>query len=157
MLHYLKKFTGNRFYIIYIAFITNIIVSCTAKMTLPEIGWKITFFGVFINLFTSSIIIISLLEERRKNSYFKKFDKIAGDFSYPVYIFHWAGACLAAWLLSMTIFYTSQYRIVFIFSGCLIITLLVSFFVNKIVNDRVEKIRIHVKAPNVCQAATKNI
>jgi peptidoglycan/LPS O-acetylase OafA/YrhL len=91
------------------------------------------------NIILSSFLTIYLFG-LDKSSFSKKWDKELGDLSYPIYIIHWSGALLASWLLSSDGVKTS-----FVFILGLLITLTISFVINRYVSESVEKIRLLVK------------
>jgi peptidoglycan/LPS O-acetylase OafA/YrhL len=114
-------------------FTLNILVVVISYYVVGDKFWFFNALGTWVNLIFSGLVTILLLEHGR--SFLpKKIDRFLGDLSYPIYIFHWSGASLASWLIA------SNHK-GWIFILGLILTILVSIFVNRIVNDNVEKLR----------------
>lgn len=114
-------------------FTLNILIVVISYYVVGDKFWFFNAFGTWVNLIFSGLVTILLLEHGR-SFLSKKIDRFLGDLSYPIYIFHWSGASLASWLIA------SNHK-GWIFILGLILTILVSIFVNRIVNDNVEKLR----------------
>ena len=127
-----------------IFFYANVFLTAGGMMLFKEQAWKFQFVGTILNLPLSALLIIQLMD---RNIQFcsPKMDKLLGDLSYPVYIFHWTGAAFASWLL----FGETQKGIttngLITFSAGLLITIVISLAVNKYINEIIEKVREKIK------------
>ena len=125
-------------------FVLNLVVTASSGIFLPDQHWKFGLIGGYANLVLSSCLIVILLKDGKRVMP-ARLDRAMGDLSYPLYVFHWAGAGFASWLI-----YGEAVRglhmggmVVFIVGS--VFAVLVSFVVNKFVNERVELIRVRVK------------
>ena len=119
-------------------FVANLtLVSSSALF--PEVYWKVNFLGTWINLGLSILLITALLHDGKR--YFTKVvDKFWGDLSYPIYVFHFSGASIASWIL-----YKEPILNMPVFVLSLLITIVISMFVNKMVMFSLDKQRNKVK------------
>jgi peptidoglycan/LPS O-acetylase OafA/YrhL len=135
----LKRFKVSLFSLLCI-FSINIIIAGLSDFADENVVWKIQYLCKAINLILSILVTVKLAHTKTKGSIMKKVDKELGDLSYPVYIFHWSAAMLAAWSLNM------DYRTnINVFVIGLLITICVSKAVNIGVNNRIELLRHRVK------------
>ena len=143
----IRRISPAYFLIFTTLFILNLVVITIAQILFPEEAWKFGTVGTYANLFLTTFLIVILLEDGRR-FVSKKVDKIMGDLSYPVYIFHWSAAAFASWLIYDDVRkgFNIDGLMVFLL-GC-VITILVSLIVNKFVNDQIEVIRQNVKSSN---------
>jgi peptidoglycan/LPS O-acetylase OafA/YrhL len=116
-------------------FSINILTVVASHYVWSEKFWFFNAVGTWVNLIFSGLMIILLLEHGRI-FFSKQTDRFLGDLSYPVYIFHWSGASLASWLITSD--HNKGFWVFFLGLG---LTILISIFVNKCVNDNVEKLR----------------
>jgi len=121
-------------------FTFNVIFCSTVVFIFPEQSWKIVILCKAVNLVLSAVMVIKLSETKSDTPLIKSIDKFTGDLSYPVYVFHWAAACFASWLL-----YTSPQKGPMAFTIGLVLTIVVSVIVNKFINDKIELLRRKVK------------
>jgi peptidoglycan/LPS O-acetylase OafA/YrhL len=126
-------------------FSINILTVVVSHYVWSEKFWFFNAVGTWVNLIFSGLMIILLLEHGR-TFFSKKTDRFLGDLSYPVYIFHWSGASLASWLITSD--HNKGFWVFFLGLG---LTILISIFVNKCVNDNVEKLRNIIRPKKVKQ------
>ena len=122
-----------------VVFAFNTLVAASTGLVGEE-GWKISFLCTGLNLLLSVLLTGQLAETKAKSAWLKKWDRELGDLSYPIYLFHWTAAALAAWLL-----YGSPDRTILVFAVGLLITLVVSYVINFSVNRKIEQLRTRVK------------
>lgn len=145
ILFYIKYILSEKYSIIFIIFILNLIAGGCADFFRLDISWKIQIFTAFCNVFLSVLIVTILIFAKTKNRSIEIIDRFLGDLSYPVYIFHLSGALVSTWIINKIKINNVLYHDMLVFVGCLIFTILMSILVNKIVNDRVELLRSVVK------------
>lgn len=121
-------------------FILNLILCSTANFINLDYVWKINVVCTGLNLLLSAIMVIKLSNIKTQHKSIKAIDKLTGDLSYPVYIFHWTGACLASWLL-----FSNPDKGFSTFLLGITLTIIISLIVNKVINDKVELIRCKIK------------
>jgi len=102
--------------------------------------WKYSILCAGLNLILSALMVVRLSVFRTQNPTLKYIDRVMGDLSYPVYLFHWAATCFAAWLV-----YEAPVKNTITFTLGLIITILISIVINKLVNEKIEVIRDKLK------------
>lgn len=126
-------------------FALNIISAGAVKFFFPEQWWKFDLIGAYLNLFLS-FLLITLLFFQLPTIKMKKTNQVLGDLSYPIYLLHWGMASFIGWLVysSPVKGLSSHGLIVFILS--LFLTIILSFTVNKLVNNPIEKVRQKIKS-----------
>jgi peptidoglycan/LPS O-acetylase OafA/YrhL len=143
LLYYYKEIlsrlvTKSIFIITLCVYLPNLLLPFFTSIYWPDKSWFFADVCTWINLFTTLIITVHLFSDG-KNYFGKGMDKALGDLSYPVYIFHWTGALLAAYFIQGT----SKYVI---FAIGMMITVAISIIVNKVVNNNIEKVRQRIKS-----------
>ncbi|MGI9284680.1 MAG: acyltransferase family protein [Pseudomonadales bacterium] len=159
MIYYFKeeirRITSNHISLITAMYITNLVFTCASGLLLPEQHWKINLLGTYLNLILSGCVIVILYYDGIK-AIPKHIDQKMGDLSYPVYVFHFSGACLAVWLLpgEPTRGLGVEGAAVFLVGS--LITIFVSLVVNKHVNVQIEKIRNKIRANSKSNVVNQN-
>ena len=126
---------------LFVCFLLNLIVAASSKLILPEdIAWKAGVICVFSNLALSVFMTVVLFKNDKifRNST----TKMLGDLSYPLYIFHWSGALLAAYLLNDISRENSPFTVFLI---GLVMTLILSAIIERTLASKVELIRRRIK------------
>jgi peptidoglycan/LPS O-acetylase OafA/YrhL len=123
-----------------ILFAINLIICIIINLVNIDELWKYNLLCSGINLILSALMVIRLSVVRTQDPILKYIDRITGDLSYPVYLFHWAATCFAAWLV-----YEAPVKNTITFTLGLIITILISIVINKLVNEKIEVIRNKLK------------
>ena len=133
-------------------FMANLFFVSISYFFISDDWWKIEYLGRITNLILSALMVI-VLYIRGSELFSRKFDKFVGDYSYPIYLFHWTAAVLASyWLYQKPVKGLSiSGVIVFIFA--LIIVLIITYMINAGINSRIDILRKRVKERN----AKKNI
>ncbi len=139
----LKKF-NSIYLVVCLAYFGNIIFIAASGFLIPEQHWKFNFICGFFNLILSSLVIVILLNIQKQLVPIG-LDKFLGDLSYPVYVFHWAGAGLASWLLFKDVVKGHSIEGFFVFLLGSMITIIISVVINKSVNQRIESMRSKIK------------
>ncbi|MCU4675552.1 acyltransferase [Catenovulum sp. 2E275] len=130
--------SGKRFapHLVVILFSLNIVISANSVMLVgQDNAWKVNLLSMYLNLVFSALLVILL--SKIKVTY-RRIDKLLGDFSYPMYLFHWSGAYVAYTALG-------SYCTVAGFLFAVIFTLVVSWAVNEVVMHKIDKIRENIK------------
>lgn len=91
--------TAGRGYLLFAVFFGNLAAAAVSPVVIPDQAWKIETLAILLNIPLSAAMVAYLAGFRSASGLWKTLDRIAGDLSYPVYIFHIPAACLAAWLL----------------------------------------------------------
>lgn len=128
-------------------FSMNMLVVVMVHYLLPDWWWKIDYVGTLLNLLLSALMLV-MLYKRGQEIFSPKVDRFLGDFSYPIYLFHWTAAIFVAYLLYQSPIKGTSVSGLVVFSVALVVTLIVSYLVNVGVNDRIELIRKRVKQRN---------
>jgi peptidoglycan/LPS O-acetylase OafA/YrhL len=107
--------------------------------------WKIGTICTLLNIIITCFVVMCLFNVKTEMLLLNKIDRLLGDLSYPLYIFHTAAACLSFWLLSeqAELVFEQNTFLFFVFS--LILTIVVSVVCNELVNGKVEAIRRKIK------------
>jgi peptidoglycan/LPS O-acetylase OafA/YrhL len=140
---------GYLIYLLFALFICNVIIIPAGEAIFPDFyqqqGWKIRILVTWFNLPLSALITVALLNTKSQKSFFRKFDSFLGNFSYPIYIFHSAAACLVFWFFTQfgTESITKHNGIIFI--PALLLTLFVSYLNEKFVNSPIDLYRAKIK------------
>ena len=93
-----------------VVFALNTLIAGSTGLAGEE-GWKIAVLCSGLNLLLSFLLTVQLAKTKAKSTWLKKWDRELGDLSYPIYLFHWTAAALAAWLL-----YGSPDRTILVFA-----------------------------------------
>ena len=113
-------------------FVFNVVLSALSDYLFGDShGWKIATIAVYVNLVLSFLLVIHLASTKAR---FKSIDRVLGDLSYPVYVFHWTGAYISYWMFG-------SYSTVSGFLVSVLATLLVSVGVNHLLNSKINAIR----------------
>ena len=119
-----------------VIFVLNLALCSTISYLDVDYGWKVKIICTGMNMILSALMIMKLSQIKSNNKSLKVVDKFTGDLSYPVYVFHWAGACFASWII-----YPAPEKNIITFLLGIVITVSFSLVVNVIINDKVELIR----------------
>lgn len=122
----------------------NLCIVVSGYFLYPEQAWKINYLGTFVNMILSTILIVILCEKGRE-VFSPKFDRFLGDFSYPIYLFHWTAALLVSFLLYGEVVRGLSVSGGVVFVVGLLFTFGVSYVVNHAVNTPVERVRSYFK------------
>ena len=132
-----KLSIGN---LLFIAYITNLFVASLSSNLLNEnLSWKVSFLSSILNLLISAVLTVHLFNIDRSLS--RRWNSILGNLSYPVYVFHWGGALIAAAIFNDF----SRENSIIIFGFGLVITLIISYLVEYNVSNRIERLRRRIK------------
>ena len=125
---------------LFIAYVTNLLVASLSPYFFSEnLAWKVSFLASILNLMISALLTVHLFNIDRTLS--RTWNSALGNLSYPVYVFHWGGALIAA-----TIFNDfNRENSIIIFSFGLVITLIISYLVEYNVSIKIEKLRLRIK------------
>ncbi len=126
--------------LLFIAYVTNLFVASLSSYLFSEnLSWKVSFLASILNLMISAVLTVHLFNIDRTLS--RTWNSVLGNLSYPVYVFHWGGALIAA-----TIFNDfNRENSIIIFSFGLVITVIISYLVEYNVSKKIEKLRLRVK------------
>ena len=123
------------------SFIVNLGLLATAPLYLPNsVIWKVTLLCNFLNIVMSALMAVLLFKIDK--SIDSKWNKILGDMSYPVYVFHWSGALIAAALIDN---FDRQSNEMVIFLIGILVTLGISYSVEKLISSKLNTIRERIK------------
>ncbi len=81
--------------------ILNIGAASTSVHYLGEEAWKIYIATGYLNLFLSAVVVCVLADLRLDSRKARSTDKVLGDQSYPIYIFHWVGGLCVYYFLDL--------------------------------------------------------
>ncbi len=130
--------------VVVVLFVSNIVVVVYTYYALADKWWAINYMGAVANMMLSVVMVV-VLHQRGKEFFSRHTDRFLGDFSYPLYLFHWAAAMLVAYTLYDAPVLGQSTSGVIVFSVALVLTLLISYVVNVFVNDKIEVIRGRIK------------
>lgn len=126
--------------LLFIAYVTNLFVASLSSYLFSEnLSWKVSFLASILNLLISAMLTVHLFNIDRTLS--RTWNSFLGNLSYPVYVFHWGGALIAATIFSD--FNRENSIIIFIFG--LVITVIISYLVEYNVSKKIEKLRLRIK------------
>ncbi|NQY86755.1 MAG: acyltransferase [Colwellia sp.] len=123
-------------------FILNLVVSLSLPLLENDsLVWKLDFFFATLNIALTACLILQL-QNIKTNKKWMKLDKKIGDYSYPIYIFHWSAALIVFWLLTVqNIQISKPNNDIVIFLGALVISYIIGSFVNKFNDKYIERLR----------------
>lgn len=105
------------------------------------------YFSFYLN-YLLNFIIIAVLASLSRNQRINKLDTIVGNYSYPIYIFHWQAGFLASMILwSKPVVGISLQGIGSFILG-LIICVFAGYFVIRFIDAPIEKLRTKIKERN---------
>lgn len=125
-----------------VLFTLNIALCVCAYLIKYDWSWKLGLLTTLANLPLTAAMVLVLLQTKAKTSSQRFWDKLTGDWSYPVYVFHWAAACLVAWISGWSL---NGNGTVPLFILCLLLTLVLSTLVNIGINQPIELLRNRLK------------
>ncbi len=104
-------------------------------------NWKVGFIFESLNITLTACLILQL-ESIKTNKKWKAWDKKIGDYSYPIYIFHWSAAFVVFWFISVqNIQLSKDNSNIVIFIGAVLVSYIVGLLVNKFNDKYIEKLR----------------
>lgn len=106
-----------------------------------------SFFYIFASFnYLLSFILIGALLSYKPNINLKKFDAKVGDYSYPIYLFHWTACYLVVTTLNLiSLDDLTRLERVAAFLGTLLISIVFSKISNVTIDNNVQKVRLKVK------------
>jgi peptidoglycan/LPS O-acetylase OafA/YrhL len=135
-----------------LVFVINVIAVPAAESFLSPFydthGWKLNLLVTWANIPLSALMTVLLFEVKSNNILVLKLDTRVGDYSYPLYIFHTAAACLASWIYLKLGFESKSEYIVGVFLLALVITICVAELSEILINKKINKLRFHFKRVN---------
>ncbi|GAC10820.1 acyltransferase family protein [Paraglaciecola chathamensis] len=120
-------------------YIGNIAIVVLCQVLIADKAWFVSLIGSWLNLGLSTLMTV-LLFEQGSRFFSKKVDRVLGDLSFPIYLFHWSGAALASWLIT-----EDMSKGALVFTLGLLITVIISVLVNIYVNESIERIRARIR------------
>jgi len=139
----ISKFSNTRFLIVLLVlFAANSMVAG---------GFKILKFPIFlqsVGLYTNLILnttIIAVLIGIPKLPFSVRMDKFIGDFSYPLYLFHWQAGMLVSYLIFQQSQRGPSIRGLIVFLGALILCALVAYLILCLVDRPIENFRKRIR------------
>jgi peptidoglycan/LPS O-acetylase OafA/YrhL len=102
--------------------------------------------GFYLNIVICALLVFSLAIGGKILSVNRKFDKIIGDYSYPIYLLHWQTGLLASYLIFGEAFHGFSGRGLVSLVVAFIITVLISSLFIHGIDRRVQRIRSKIKA-----------
>lgn len=124
--------------------VLNAVLPSLLREWAGEHHWKIGFACGYIDLVLSACAVAFLSMKKTRKKSLNRIDKYLGDLSYPIYIFHWFGACFAAYILTGTGISTDRPSLVLAFSG-LLISMLSWYVALPIIVRPIDRIRNKVR------------
>lgn len=123
-------------------FVVNLALSAFLPIFGPEIfNWKIGFIFETLNIIFTTCLILQLEKIKAKKDWVD-FDKKIGDYSYPIYIFHWSAAFIIFWLLTVQgIQLSTANNNIVLFVGAMLISYVIGTFVNTLNGRYIEILR----------------
>jgi peptidoglycan/LPS O-acetylase OafA/YrhL len=123
-------------------FIVNLVLSISLPILWPDsFSWKMSFIFETLNILLTACLILQL-KNIKTNKKWMRLDKKIGDYSYPIYIFHWTAALIVFWLLTAQNIQISKLNNdIVIFLGALAISYLIGSFANQFNDKYIEKLR----------------
>jgi peptidoglycan/LPS O-acetylase OafA/YrhL len=139
-------------FLVSLVFVINVIAVPAAESFLSPFydthGWKLNLLVTWANIPLSALMTVLLFEVKSNNILVLKLDTRVGDYSYPLYIFHTAAACLASWIYLKLGFESKSEYIVGVFLLALVITICVAELSEILINKKINKLRFHFKRVN---------
>lgn len=127
--------------VILMLFVFNIIFMGSAELFIgEELIWKFGIIGTGLNMVFSTILI-SNLYELSINKRLQNIDKIIGELSYPIYVFHWTAAAFCSWLFFRDNLETTLSQNIIVFSTGLLLSVLVAFILDCYLKNRIDSLR----------------
>ncbi|NOQ63814.1 MAG: acyltransferase family protein [Methyloprofundus sp.] len=102
-------------------------------------------FGIYLNILFSLFVITSLFY-RGDKVFTKKFDKMIGDYSYPVYLSHWQCGLIASFILYDSPAKGMNIEGIKVFLLALLLVIVFSFALIHLVDKNISSIRNRIKA-----------
>ena len=138
-----EMITSSKLQIILVTcFVANLLIATNGHLIVQTSeAWKLGFICRLANLILSLFMTVLLFKHDKALN--NTFTRLLGDMSYPVYIFHWAGALLTAYLLNSG--YNKPLSI-WVFLLGLILTLVISLITDRLIATPVEILRKRIKS-----------
>jgi peptidoglycan/LPS O-acetylase OafA/YrhL len=131
--------------LILILFVINIVFMGSADFFIDEhLIWKFGIVGTALNMFFS-FFLISTLYDLPVSKRWKNIDKIIGELSYPIYVFHWTAAVFCSWLLFRDNLELTMIQNIAVFSTGLLLSVLIAIVVNYYLNNTINYLRAKQK------------
>ncbi len=125
------------------------IVNCFAWAIVHELGFKqLQEIGVYLNLLICFGIVYSLALKQSMFDVSAKIDKHIGDYSYPIYLFHWQSGLLASFLIFGVAFHELSMKGLLSFLGSIFVVVGLSTVFIFGIDHPVQSMRSRIKADN---------
>ena len=127
--------------LLFIVYVSNLLLASFSSVLFGEdISWKVGFLASVLNLAVSAFLTVYLFHIDKTLN--RSWNTFLGNLSYPVYVFHWGGALIAAAVFDD---FVKESRVL-IFGLGLFITLIISFLAEYYLSKNIEKLRTRIKS-----------
>lgn len=127
--------------LLFIVYVSNLLLASFSSVLFSEdISWKVGFLASVLNLAASAILTVYLFHIDKTVN--RSWNTLLGNLSYPVYVFHWGGALIAAAIFDD---FVKENRVL-IFGLGLFITLIISYLAEYYLSKNIEKLRTRIKS-----------
>lgn len=116
----------------------------TSANALTGQGWLISL-GNYANIGISALIVCTLFHAR-PDERLRRFDRAAGDLSYPVYLLHWQGAAIASMLVYGELVRGRTIDGAVAAAFGLVLTILLGLVCARIIDPAVERQRTRIRS-----------
>ena len=127
--------------LLFIVYVSNLLLASFSSVLFGEdISWKVGFLASVLNLAVSAFLTVYLFHIDKTLN--RSWNTFLGNLSYPVYVFHWGGALIAAAVFDD---FVKESRVL-IFGLGLFITLIISFLAEYYLSKNIVKLRTRIKS-----------
>lgn len=127
--------------LLFIVYVSNLLLASFSSVLFSEdISWKVGFLASVLNLAVSAFLTVYLFHIDKTLN--RSWNTFLGNLSYPVYVFHWGGALIAAAVFDD---FVKESRVL-IFGLGLFITLIISCLAEYYLSKNIEKLRTRIKS-----------
>jgi peptidoglycan/LPS O-acetylase OafA/YrhL len=127
--------------LLFIVYVSNLLLASFSSVLFGEdISWKVGFLASVLNLAVSAFLTVYLFHIDKTLN--RSWNTFLGNLSYPVYVFHWGGALIAAAVFDD---FVKESRVL-IFGLGLFITLIISCLAEYYLSKNIEKLRTRIKS-----------